>query len=103
MSAKYRLLSLLVAMATLSATADSTAGQQAYYVQAHGAKLVYGPPTVFQDRNVHDLTRDLAAEFVGYEHTLTLLERLERDPMAIFEFMPERAGAAYRAYRKHFE
>jgi len=75
----------------------------AYYVQALGATLVYGPPTVRQDRNVHDLTRDLAAEFVGYEHTLALLKRLETDPMAIFEFMPERAGEAYRAYRKHFE
>jgi|TARA_B110000116_G_C16747041_1_gene541443 hypothetical protein len=27
----------------------------------------------------------------------------EDDPMAIFDFMPERAGVAYRAYRKHFE
>ena len=75
----------------------------AYYVQSRGATLIYGPPTVRQDRNVHDLTRDLAAEFVGYEHTLALLERLEDDPMAIFDFMPERAGVAYRAYRKHFE
>ena len=75
----------------------------AYYVQAHGATLVYGPPTVYQDRNVHDLTRDLAAEFVGYEHTLRLLDRLTEDAMAIFEFMPERAAQAYRAYRKHFE
>jgi hypothetical protein len=75
----------------------------AYYVQAHGAKLLYGPPTVYQDRNEHDLTVDLAAEFVGYEHTLRLLARLEEDPMAIFEFMPERSGVAYRAYRKHFE
>ncbi len=75
----------------------------AYYVQAHGAKLVYGPPTVRQDRNVHDLTKDLAAEFVGYEHTLALLERLTEDPMAIFDFMPERAALSYYAYRKHFE
>jgi hypothetical protein len=75
----------------------------AYYLQARGAKLVYGPPTVRQDRNVHDLTRDLAAEFVGYEHTLALLKRLETNPMAIFDFMPERAGEAYRAYRKHLE
>ena len=75
----------------------------AYYVQSRGATLIYGPPTVRQDRNVHDLTRDLAAEFVGYEHTLALLERLEDDPMAIFDFMPERASVAYRAYRKHFE
>ena len=72
-------------------------------MQSRGATLIYGPPTVRQDRNVHDLTRDLAAEFVGYEHTLALLQRLEDDPMAIFDFMPERAGVAYRAYRKHFE
>ena len=75
----------------------------AYYVQAHGAKLVYGPPTVRQDRNVHDLTKDLAAEFVGYEHTLALLERLYEDPIAIFDFMPERSALSYKACRKHFE
>ena len=56
-----------------------------------------------QDRNVHDLTRDLAAEFVGYEVTEKLLERLKDDPMAIFDFMPERAAWSYREYRKHFE
>lgn len=75
----------------------------AYYVQARGATLIYGPPTVYQDRNEHDLTRDLAAEFVGYEHTLRLLERLTEDPAAIFDFMPERSAVAYRAYRAHFE
>ena len=73
-----------------------------YFVQAHGATLVYGPPTVRQDRNVHDLTRDLAAEFVGYEHTLALLQRLTEDPMAIFDFMPERSALSYKAYREHF-
>ena len=52
---------------------------------------------------MHDLTKDLAAEFVGYEHTLALLERLTEDPMAIFDFMPERSALAYKAYRKHFE
>jgi hypothetical protein len=75
----------------------------AYYVQARGATLIYGPPTVRQDRNVHDLTRDLVAEFVGYEKTLALLERLAEEPMAIFDFMGERAAASYRAYREHFE
>jgi hypothetical protein len=48
----------------------------------------------------HDPTRDLAAEF---EHTLGFLERLEDDPMAIFEVIPEPSAQAYRAYRKHFE
>ncbi len=75
----------------------------AYYVEAHGARVIYGPPSVRQDRNVHDLTKDMVAEFMGYEKTLELLERLRSDPHAIFDFMPERAARAYRAYRKHFE
>lgn len=70
----------------------------AYYIQALGATLVYGPPTVRQCRNVHNLTNDLAAEFVGYERTLRLLQRLETDPMGIFAFVPERATHAYRRY-----
>ena len=74
-----------------------------YCLQAHGATVVYGAPSVYQDRNVHDLTRDLAAEVVGYEHTLALLQGLAESPMAIFEFVSERASEAYQAYRKHFE
>ncbi|MEE2897252.1 MAG: hypothetical protein VX815_02170 [Gemmatimonadota bacterium] len=49
------------------------------------------------------MSKVIAAEFVGYEHTLELLGRLAEDPMAIFDFMPERSAVSYRASRKHFE
>lgn len=48
-----------------------------YYVQAKFPEsVVYGPPSVFQDRNEHDLVKDLEAEMIGYKHALHLAEGL---------------------------
>ena len=30
-----------------------------YYVQAKGFKVLYNKPSVYQDRNVHGLTKDM--------------------------------------------
>ena len=40
----------------------------AYYVQAMGFKVVYQKPSVYQDRNVHNLIKDMKAEYIGYEN-----------------------------------
>ena len=52
-----------------------------YYVQAKGAAVVYGKPSVFQDRNVHDLIRDMRQEYLGYENNL----RIVNDPATTIE------------------
>ncbi|MBU6410714.1 MAG: hypothetical protein KGR98_10025, partial [Verrucomicrobia bacterium] len=38
-----------------------------YYVQALGHKVVYNRASVYQERNVHDLIRDMRGEYIGYE------------------------------------
>ena len=51
----------------------------AYYVQAKIASVVYGKASVFQDRNVHDLTRDMRQEYLGYEHNMSIVQELPKE------------------------
>jgi hypothetical protein len=74
-----------------------------YYVQAKGYKVVYNKASVYQQRNVHDLIRDLRAEYLGYENNLNLLHDLARDPESIFSHAPGRTAWACQLYRRHFE
>lgn len=49
-----------------------------YILQHYFPKsAVYGPATVVQERNIHDLSKDLEAEVIGYRHTLSLLKDID--------------------------
>ena len=50
-----------------------------YYAQAKGWKVVYNRASVYQQRNAHDLTRDLHGEYIGYENNLQLVQSLTQD------------------------
>jgi hypothetical protein len=70
----------------------------AYYVEALGHKVAYTSASVVQERNVHDLTRDFEGEVIGYTKTEQLLHSLSCDPQAIFSFLPEKSGLAFKEY-----
>lgn len=74
-----------------------------YYVEAKGAAVVYGAPSVYQARNVHNPVRDMQAEYVGYENNLALVETICADPDSIVRFMPGRSVDALRLYGRHFK
>ena len=73
-----------------------------YYVESLGFKVVYNYPTVYQDRNEHDLTIDLKKEVIGYENNLKLLNELNINPNNILKYIPERTKDAFSLYQKHF-
>lgn len=73
-----------------------------YYLQAKGKQVVYQRPSVYQERNEHDLTRDLRNEFIGYEGSLNLVRDLARDPEALLAHLPGRTAWAFQLYRRHF-
>ena len=73
-----------------------------YYVESLGYKVVYNFPTVYQDRNEHDLTIDLKKEVIGYENNLKLLNELKTNPNNILNFIPERSKDAFKLYQRHF-
>lgn len=74
-----------------------------YYVQARGYKVVYGKPSVYQDRNEHDPVRDMKQEYLGYENNLNIVNNLAVDPERIHNYLPEQSIQAFYLYRKHFE
>jgi hypothetical protein len=74
-----------------------------YYVQAKGAKVVYGAPSVYQQRNDHDLIEDMQLEYVGYENNAALLRDLQTDPESIVRYLPGRSAWAFQLYRRHFD
>ncbi len=73
-----------------------------YYVQARGARVVFGRPSVVQERNPHDLVLDMKREYLGYENNLAVVEAVAEDPDALFRFLPAETVAAFERYRTHF-
>jgi hypothetical protein len=73
-----------------------------YYVQARGFQVVYQKASVYQERNVQDLTRNLRDEFIGYENNMKLVEDLRRDAESILAYLPGRSAWAFQLYRRHF-
>ena len=74
-----------------------------YYVQSLGHHVVYGRPSVYQQRNEHDLVVDMKAEYIGYENNLNLIGDLTLDPQRIHWYLPARACQAFSLYQKHFD
>jgi len=69
-----------------------------FHVQQQGFKVIYGEPSVRQIRNPHDLTADMKAEYLGYEHNLEIIRG-----GSVMPFLPERAKIAFHLYQKHYE
>ena len=71
-----------------------------YYVEAKGFKVLYNRPSVYQKRNVHDLTTDMKKEYIGYEHNLNLIRELKKNPNNIQKFLPKKSWDAFKLYQK---
>jgi hypothetical protein len=74
-----------------------------YYVQAKGFNVVYGKASVYQDRNVHDLIRDMRQEYLGYENNLGIVQDLPKNPDSLLAYLPGRAAWAFELYKRHFK
>lgn len=73
-----------------------------YYVQALGYQVVYNRPSVYQERNEHDLIRDMRGEYIGYENNLKLIADLSDNPESFLAHVPGRTARAFELYRRHF-
>ncbi len=73
-----------------------------YYVQSLGYKVFYQQATVYQQRNIHDLTKDMKLEYLGYEHNLEIVQNSKKNPHFILDLLPEQAKIAFKLYQKHF-
>lgn len=77
----------------------------AYYVQAiHGDCVAFYRATVVQERNEHDLVKDLENELLGYNHTLDFIDFVFTAPDEVLgrewpEFMPTDAINAFDVWQ----
>jgi len=73
-----------------------------YYIESKGYKVVYNNATVFQERNAHNIIKDLENELIGYKYTEKLLEALSKDPENIKNFIPPESYEAFKLYQSYF-
>jgi hypothetical protein len=71
-----------------------------YYMESLGFKVIYNKSTVFQDRNIQNLTKNLTMEFIGYEKTQELLIDLKADSNNFSKYLPEESLKAMNMYNK---
>ena len=66
-----------------------------YFVQEKFPNsVIYNTPSVYQERNEHDIVLDLEREVIGYRNTLKLLKKQYS--------LPSEVAQAYEAYQKAF-
>jgi hypothetical protein len=75
----------------------------AFYVQAKGANVVFDKASVFQERNVHDLVRDMKAEYIGYENNLKMVSGIYQNPESLLAFLPKTSMECFDLFRRHFK
>ena len=74
-----------------------------FHAQAQGHKVIYQSPSVYQQRNLHDLTTDFNKEIIGYEKNYLILKELKNNSLAVENYLPEKSKFASNLYRKHME
>lgn len=72
----------------------------AFYVTAKKYKVVYNEPTVYQQRNVHNLIKDFKDEYIGYINSLKLVEDLYKNTENIYNFLPKKTSVAFDEWKK---
>ena len=74
-----------------------------YYLQAKTqCNVVFGKASVYQERNPHDLVRDMKQEYMGYENNLKIVQELPQNPDNLMKYLPEKSLEAFTLYKKHF-
>jgi hypothetical protein len=73
----------------------------ASYITQHyfSNSVIYGPPSVYQQRNEHNLVKDLEDEMIGYKYTYELIKDLKHWQ----RFIPKKSLKAYELYKKEFK
>lgn len=74
-----------------------------FHVQAQGFRVAYSKPSVYQQRNPHNILDDMRAEYLGYENNLAIVKQVPINKNAVLDFLPQRGLDAFRLYQKHFE
>ena len=74
-----------------------------YYLQyVRKINVVYSKPSVFQDRNLHDLSVDLKNELIGLKYSSAIINKMSQKQFKLNDFFSKKSIEAYKLYLKHF-
>ena len=65
--------------------------------------VIYSKPSVFQDRNLHDLGLDLKKELIGLKYTSAIINKMSKKQFKLIDFFSKKSIKAYKLYLKHFK
>ena len=71
-------------------------------MQSKGYKVLFNAASVYQERNPHDLTKDMKNEYLGYENNHKIIKDLKKDPESLFSYLPGKSIRAFELYKRHF-
>jgi hypothetical protein len=74
-----------------------------FYVQSRGFKVIYGKASVTQVRSGHDLTKDMKAEYMGYEMNDKMAKSITEYPSTLLSYFPPKSLDAFYRYQECFE
>jgi len=75
-----------------------------YYLQyVKKINVIYSKPSVFQDRNLHDLGLDLKKELIGLKYTSAIINKMSKKQFKLIDFFSKKSIKAYKLYLKHFK
>jgi len=74
-----------------------------YHIQSLGYRVVYQKPSVYQDRNEHDLTIDMVDEYIGYEKCIDIVEAINKQKYDETNYWPTSTQKAYKLYCEEFK
>ena len=70
-----------------------------YYVTSKKYKVIYGEPTVYQKRNIHNYLTDFNNEIVGYKNNLKLIYDLYKNSENIYNYLPKNSSKAFDEWK----
>jgi hypothetical protein len=73
-----------------------------YHAQAQGFGVIFGKPSVVQERNPQDIMRNFEDELNNYRHNLTICQAIaDGDKDAVLKHLPYRSRRAFDLYQDH--
>ena len=71
-----------------------------YHVESLGYQVVYQKPSVYQDRNEHDMTIDMVDEYCGYERCIDIARAVSEKKYKPEDFWPKKTCEAFALYKR---
>lgn len=71
----------------------------AFHAQAQGFKVVFGKPSVTQERNPQDVMRNFEDELMNYRYNQTICRAIPHDSQVVVDMLPEHSRRAFELYQ----